>query len=103
MGVDARSTTHRVSDQPNPMAYLYGAAINGTILGSANDMYTNVRFQPSHTPVLYDISVLFCGDESQSFRNAVGPIVVTYKKLSVRSYQGIGCHELISVDRVTGQ
>ena len=97
--VSKKNSLGAVVEYVNPNAYLYGNIVDGTILGD-KDLYTNVRFQPSHVFLLYTETVLFCGDKSEKFNGMVGPIVVTYEKVAHTMYQGVACHTLVSVDHV---
>lgn len=87
----------------NHNVYLFAQPVEGSLVG--DDKFTNVRFAPYHTPSLYDETVLFCGDVSDSFISEDGglggPMVVTYDRIAHRMYQGIGCHDLVSVFPVT--
>ena len=84
----------------NSNVYLFGQPIDGQILEYEEDHATNVRFQPYNTPALYDESVLFCGMVADFFQGKRGPVVVTYDKIAHRRFNGIACHELISVFEV---
>jgi hypothetical protein len=81
----------------NPNTYLFALLIDGKIL---DGRFTNIRFQPYKTAVLFDESVLFCGDVTEQFDGKTGPVVVTYLTRAAGKYQGIGCHELLSVFQV---
>ena len=78
----------------NPVTYLFGLPKDGQVL---DGRFTNIRVQPYATPILFDQSTLFCGDVSSMFDGKVGPVVITYRTQAAGMYQGIGCHELISV------
>ena len=87
----------------NPNIYLLASLACGTenSCGYMKDdkgrIYTNLRFHPYNTPMLYDESVLFCGDVGDAFREKPNVFVVTYRRQATLNYQGIGCHELTSV------
>jgi hypothetical protein len=86
----------------NPNSYMYGAIVSGSIIGDDEDhAFTNLRFNPAHTPMLYDETILLCGDQSDKLYS--GPIVLTYKSVSHRMYKGIACHDLVSVDQVASK
>jgi hypothetical protein len=79
----------------NPMSYIAGdikaiAVIEGGVV---------VRVQPIGTYELFTDEKLFCGnDVVEKFRNIANPLVLTYRTKASRLIEGIGCHELISVD-----
>lgn len=98
----SKSALGTVQEYTNPNVYLYGAIIDGTILGPERN-FTNVRFQPSHSFLFYSETILFCGDQSEPFRFMRGPIVVTYKRVAHKSYQGVACHDFVSIDHVQSQ
>lgn len=81
----------------NPYTYILALPIDGQIL---EGKYTNIRFWPYGTPSLFDQSVLFCGDVTESFKGKAGPVVVTYRTQASRVYQGVACHDLLSVFEV---
>lgn len=80
----------------NPNTYLLALPVDGKILGEES-RFTNVRFQPYNAAAMFDESVLFCGDVSEAFMKASGVVVVTYLTKAAGMYEGIGCHELVSV------
>jgi hypothetical protein len=83
----------------NPNTYIMGIPIHGAYVTSGARLATNVRFQPSYTFGMLTQEVLFCGDHGSDF-NIRGPLVVTYRTRAHEALDGIGCHDLISVDRV---
>ena len=90
----------RVVDETyqNPQTYLLALPVDGKIL---DGRFTNIRFQPYGTALLYDQSILFCGDVADEFVTS-GVIVVAYKTQASGRYQGIGCHELTGVFELKG-
>lgn len=84
----------------NPNLYLFGAAIDGSVLHSGRKFATTVRFTPAYTFMLFSQSVLFCGDVSGRFKN--GPLVVTYKKIAHEMFEGMACYDLEGVDFIGG-
>ena len=78
----------------NPVTYLVGLPVDGKIL---DDKYTNIRFKPYAASALYDVTVLFCGDITEQFDGKQGVLVITYYKQASGKYEGIGCHDLVSV------
>ena len=89
-----------VIESKNMNTYLFAVPIAGQIIEHDEEVVTNVRFQPYGTPALYDETVLFCGDVSESFNGKTGILVVTYRRQATLNYKGIGCHELDSVFEV---
>lgn len=81
----------------NPNTYLVALPIDGQIL---DGRFTNIRFAPYATADLYDETVLFCGDVSGQFNGKKGPLVMTYWTQASGKFQGVGCHDLISVFEV---
>jgi hypothetical protein len=81
----------------NPNTYLLALPIAGQVL---DERFTNIRFQPYAAAVLYDESILFCGDVTDKFNGMTGVLVVTYRTQASGKYQGVGCHELLSVFQV---
>jgi hypothetical protein len=85
----------------NPNQYLMASLIDGQVMEDASGRKaTSARFQPSFTYQLFDESVLFCGDVSGQINGKRAPLVITYKRRASRKFQGVGCHDLISVDTV---
>ncbi len=87
----------------NPNIYLFGVlACSGendcSLLKDAKGrIYTNLKFQPFNTPELYEEPVMFCDNVAGAFKEHRGTIVITYRRQASLNYQGIGCHDLISV------
>ena len=84
----------------NSYSYLIALPIDGQIL---DGKYTNIRFSPYAAPDLYDISILFCGNVTPMLDGKKGVLAITYRTQASRAYQGIGCHELLSVFQVNGR
>lgn len=80
----------------NQYSYLLALPLDGQVL---DGKYTNIRFWPYGTPALFDESILFCGNTTEAFDKA-GPVVVTYRTQASRVYQGVACHDLLSVFEV---
>jgi|ERR1017187_4782858 hypothetical protein len=81
----------------NPNSYLLALPLDSQIL---DGRFTNIRFKPYATPVLFDETVLFCGDVIEMFEGKQGTVIVTYRTRAAGRYQGVGCHNLISVFEV---
>lgn len=91
-----------VLDFTNPNIYMFGAVADGGVFkDETGRVLTSVRFQPYGTSILYSENVLFCGDVSHLFPH--GAIVTTYRRLAHEMSGGVGCHELISVDKVVSR
>ena len=81
----------------NTNTYLFALPVDGKVL---DGHFTNIRFKPYAAPILYDESILFCGDVTEKFQGKLGPLVVTYRTQASGKYEGVGCHELLSVFQV---
>lgn len=81
----------------NPNVYLFASIAEGSLLGKADDRYTNIRFQPYNTMSLYNETVLFCGNQAEQFSGKTGALLVTYERRSHHLFQGVACHNLESV------
>ena len=81
----------------NTNAYIFGLPIAGHTLEGG---VTAIRFQPYNTTLIYDESVLFCGDVTAQFIGKTGTVVVTYDRIGHHMYRGVACHDLISVFEV---
>jgi len=79
------------------IAYLVASPIEGQVFG---DGYTNIRFRPYKAPMLFDESILFCGDVSDKFKGKFGLLAITYDSVGHQKYRGIACHDLLSVSEV---
>lgn len=93
-------TENRIQESINEIETIRGGLIDGKILGTADNMFTNVRFQPYYRPLLYDQTVLFCGFVDQ-FNGMTGLVEVKFNAVSHRMFEGVGCHDLISVEKWT--
>lgn len=88
--------------QINPNAYLLASVSDATVIeGAHDDLYTNVRFSPYGTPLFYDETVLFCGNEMTSFEGKRRAIVIVYRKVASTMFKGIACHDLEGAFEVT--
>lgn len=76
---------------------LHGSAIDGKMLGDENQAFTNIRFSIYGRELFYDESVLFCDYVGDQFFGMTGPIEVRYEVIAHRTYEGVGCHKLLSV------
>lgn len=81
----------------NPNVYLFASIAEGSLLGKADDRYTNIRFQPYNTMSLYNETVLFCGNQAEQFNGKTGALLVTYERRAHHLLQGVACHNLESV------
>jgi len=85
----------------NPYNYLYGSVAETNLIRDRKGQYaTNISFQPRYASAMFLETVLFCGNESETFRSFAGPLVVTYKRLPHQLIQGVPCFDLVRVDRV---
>lgn len=86
----------------NPNIYMFGLPVDGVVVEcSKSAVCTNVSFRPYSTDMLHTESVLFCGNEAESFKGKRGVLVVTYRRQGTSNYKGIACHDLVSVFEVT--
>jgi hypothetical protein len=90
----------------NPNIYLLATlACNdgcGFLRDEKDRVYSNLKFAPYNTPMLYEEPVLFCGDVREKFKGKQGVLVLTYRRQATLNYQGIGCHDLYNVFEVKG-
>jgi hypothetical protein len=87
-----------VQYQSNPYTYFEGSLVSGAIIEPG----VNLRFQPRGTYNLFTQEILFCDYDtvSQKFSGKQGLLVLSYETVAHRTIQGIGCHDLRSVDVV---
>jgi hypothetical protein len=78
----------------NPYSYLVALPIDGEIL---DGRFTNIRFSPYGAPMLFDSSLLFCGDVADRFTGKQGVLAITYETRAHAMYQGVACRELLGV------
>ena len=92
-----------VIEYENPYIYNFGAIVDGAVIvdPKTDRRATNLRFQPFATFELYTEQILLCGNRAEDLRNAAGPIVLTYKRVSHELIDGVACHELEAVTKVT--
>lgn len=85
--------------EDNPNTYIEGAVTNAALVGDG----INLRIQPRGTYGLFTQELLFCDtdDVVLKFAGKNGLVVLTYSTVAHRTIQGIGCHDLRSVDNVT--
>jgi len=87
-----------VQYQSNPYTYFEGSLVSGAVI----DRGVNLRFQPRGTYGLFTQDVLFCDYDEVllKFQGKTGLLVFTYETKTHRTIQGIGCHDLRSIDVV---
>jgi hypothetical protein len=81
----------------NSYSYLVALPIGGEIL---DGKFTNIRFSPYGAPILFDYSLLFCGDVSDKFTGKQGVLAITYETRAHAMYRGVACRELLGVFEV---
>jgi hypothetical protein len=87
-----------LSYQTNP--YIYEAVLD--IAQADNvDGNLNLRVKPLGTYLLYDDMILLCGMPLDKFDGNDLPVLMTYERRSHHSVNGVGCHDLIRVDKIT--
>ena len=95
-----------VIEYANPFTYLFGAIINmpenpnRVFRGKNGKLATLLTVQPAHVFELYTEELLLCGNRAEDFKDAIGPIVITYKTQAHEMVDGVSCHELQSVYQV---
>lgn len=87
-----------VQYQTNPLTYLEGSLVSGVVIEPG----VNLRFQPRGTYSLFTQEILFCDYDNvvDKFHSKTGLVVLSYETQAHRMIQGIGCHDLRSVDEV---
>jgi hypothetical protein len=81
----------------NPMSYVAGSVTAIAYVDEGKGIV--VRVQPIGTYSLYTEEKLFCNPGAvEKFKNVGNPMVLTYRTKASRLIEGIGCHELVSVD-----
>lgn len=87
-----------VQYESNPYTYLEGNLVSGAVIDSG----VNLRFQPRGTYNLFTQEILFCDVETvaQKFAGKSGLVVLTYETVAHRTIQGVGCHNLRSIDAI---
>jgi hypothetical protein len=82
----------------NPLMYTAGSLANTADSVSNVDGNLNLRIKPLGTYMLYDEQILFCGLPMEKFQGITEPFVLAYERQAHRTVQGVGCHNLISVE-----
>ena len=80
----------------NPFTYKAGAVTAVAYVSEGKGLV--VRMQPIGTYSLFTEDLLICDVPVEKFQNMSNPMVLTYRTQAHRIVEGIGCHELISVD-----
>jgi hypothetical protein len=81
----------------NPNIYV---AVDNVIEVTDVDGNLNLRIHPVGTFMLYDENVLLCGQPFDRFAGFDYPMMITYERVAHRAVEGVGCHELRSVDQI---
>jgi hypothetical protein len=86
------------TDETNPYTYLEGAVVDAARVGDG----INLRIQPRGTYGLFTENVLLCdmNNVGRRFAGKGGLVVLTYETQARRMIEGVGCHELRSVDQI---
>ncbi len=87
-----------VQYQSNPYTYFEGSLVSGAIIEPG----VNLRFSPRQTYGLFTQDILFCDYDNvaEKFAGKKGLVVLSYETVAHRTIQGVGCHDLRSVDEV---
>lgn len=86
----------------NPNIYLFGSITGGAVLSEDDKTFTSASIQPYNTIFLYSEQILFCDNVAEQL-NQPGPLVITYQRTAHRTYQGVGCHILVSAFSIKQQ
>jgi len=83
----------------NNNVYIFGSLVGGTIMKDpvSGKWATGIRLQPVGTPLVYEESVLLCGDRVDDFAGMKGVIIVTYRRTAHERFQEVACHDLVNV------
>lgn len=81
----------------NPNTYKEGNIVSAAYV---EDNGVVVRIQPRGTFALFTEDVLFCAGAAEKLSSKHNPLVLTYGTQAHHTIQGLGCHELRSVDEV---
>jgi len=94
-----------VIDGINPLMYNMGVVAHGEILEDAKEReYTSIDFLPYGGPMLYPEGLLLCGNQAKPLTQwPLKVVVLTYERQAHTMFKGIGCHELVSVNRINVQ
>jgi hypothetical protein len=91
----------------NPNAYIMGSIVDGQVLTSKQGHLryaTNIRLAPSYTFMLYNETILLCGNRARDFDGKTGVLVITYQRQASTMFDSaVPCHELEAVDKVQGR
>jgi len=97
-----RQPNDRVIESVDQIAIERGAILpTSQGVGTQENPFLNIRIQPYGSPLLQEDSILLCGYPIEEFRGMTGPVEIRFEARAHRMFEGIGCHELISVDHWT--
>lgn len=84
--------------QTNPFTYVEGSISNVSLVGTG----VNLRLQPRGVYSLFTQEILLCDYDNvaEKFAGKKGLVVLSYETVAHRTIQGVGCHDLRSVDEV---
>lgn len=80
----------------NQMVYMVGSPRAVNLFEEKNRYFTNVTFRPFGSTLIYTESILFCGNDVESFGDSRMRIVA-YRRAAERMYQGVACHSIYRV------
>jgi hypothetical protein len=81
----------------NPLMYMAVEKLQEVTNVNGN---LNLRVNPLGTYLLYDESVLLCGLDTRKFDGVGKSFLLTYEREAHRSVKGVGCHNLLRVDKI---
>lgn len=79
----------------SPYMYMVGAPVRLNLFEDTKGHYfTNVEFKALGASMLNTVPLLFCGSVEEAFADTQLR-AVTYRIKATRSYQGVGCHDIL--------
>jgi hypothetical protein len=90
-----RTPERKVVEDLSQVVTLHGFVLDVKLLGTQEDIYTNVRIRAHGMP--QDVSLLFCGYQGDDI--AFGPMELKFQTASPKKYRDIGCFTLVSAKR----
>lgn len=92
-----------VISSDNPYMYNMGVVAHGAIMRDDRGRdYTSIDFAPYGRPMIFPEGILLCGNQAKPLmEHQLKVVVLTYERQAHTMYQGIGCHELVSINEVT--
>jgi hypothetical protein len=94
-----------IVSEDNTYTYDMGVVMHGQVIEDEKGReYTSIDFAPSGAALLYPESILLCGNQAAPLTKwPLKVVVLTYERQAHTMFKGIGCHELMGVDLISGQ